>query len=105
MPRTHAWAALEAAHEAARRTDAKARYRVGLAALQWPARAIAALLHGDALPALGRARLTPDPTDLLALPALLMSPLLVRSRSRLRSHDRHARGHRRAPRRTRPCPG
>jgi hypothetical protein len=54
-------------------------YRVGLAALQWPARGIAALLHGDALPALGRARLTPDPTDLLALPALVLSPKLVRS--------------------------
>ena len=28
MPRTHAWAALEAAHEAARRTDAKARSKM-----------------------------------------------------------------------------
>jgi hypothetical protein len=55
-------------------------YRVGLAALRWPPHAIAAFLHGDGLPALGRVRLTPDPTDLLALPALMMSPqLLVRS--------------------------
>lgn len=52
-------------------------YRVALAALQWPARAIAALVRGDAAPALGRVRLTADPTDLLALPALLMGPALA----------------------------
>jgi hypothetical protein len=52
-------------------------YRIALAALQWPVRAIAAALHGDQLPALGRAHLTPDRTDLLALPALIVSPGLV----------------------------
>jgi len=53
-------------------------YRVGFAALQWPARAIAASVRGAPLPTLGRAQLTPDATDLLALPALVISPLLVR---------------------------
>ena len=53
-------------------------YRLAFAGLQWPARALAALLRGVALPMLGRAQLTRDPTDLLALPALLVSPYLVR---------------------------
>jgi hypothetical protein len=51
-------------------------YRVGLAALQWPAHAIAALLEGDTLPGVGRVRLTPDPTDLIALPAVWMWQLV-----------------------------
>lgn len=55
-------------------------YRVGLAAAQWPFRALAALAHGDALPAVGRVQLTADPTDLLALPALAVSIWLVSSR-------------------------
>ena len=59
--------------------DAGDLYRIGLAAVQWPFHAIAALVRGDGLPALGRVRLTPDPTDLLALPALLISPRLVRT--------------------------
>jgi hypothetical protein len=54
-------------------------YRVGLAALQWPFHALAALLDGSALPALGRVRLVQDPTDLLALPALLVPVALARS--------------------------
>jgi hypothetical protein len=52
-------------------------YRIALAALQWPVRAMAAALHGAQLPAMGRAHLTPDRTDLLALPALIASPRLV----------------------------
>ncbi|MEO8704317.1 MAG: hypothetical protein ABI867_29960 [Kofleriaceae bacterium] len=55
-------------------------YRVGLAALQWPFRALAALAGGDAVPALGRAQLTADATDLVALPALLVPIALGRSR-------------------------
>jgi hypothetical protein len=53
-------------------------YRVGLATLQWPFRAIGAALTGAALPALARVHLTADPTDLIALPALLVPVLLVR---------------------------
>ncbi len=56
---------------------AGALYRVGLAALQWPLRAAAAIAHGDALPALGRVHLTPDPTDLVAVPFVLVSVWLV----------------------------
>ena len=53
-------------------------YRAGLAAAQWPFRAIAAALADTALPALGRAHLTADPTDLIVLPALLVPVLLAR---------------------------
>ena len=59
-------------------------YRVGLAALQWPFRVVAAPL-GDALPALGRVHLTADPTDLLALPALLVPVIASCGRSRASS--------------------
>lgn len=45
-------------------------YRLGLAALQWPFRAIAALVQSHGLPSLGRAPLVADATDLVALPAL-----------------------------------
>ena len=53
-------------------------YRVGLAALQWPAHALVAVLDSATLPAIGRVQLTADPTDLLALPALLVPVWLVR---------------------------
>jgi hypothetical protein len=53
-------------------------YRAGLAALQWPFHAVAAAVTGHALPALGRVRLTQDPTDLIALPALLVPVALAR---------------------------
>ena len=53
-------------------------YRVGLAMLQWPFRALAAAFTNAALPALGRVHLTADPTDLIALPALLVPVRLVR---------------------------
>lgn len=59
-------------------------YRHGLAALQWPFRAITAIAHGDAAPALGRAHLTQDATDLLALPALAVSIWLVARETRQR---------------------
>jgi hypothetical protein len=53
-------------------------YRVGLGALQWPFRALWALLHAHALPALARVALTPDATDLVALPAVLIAVWLAR---------------------------
>lgn len=62
-------------------------YRVGLAALQWPLRALVAPL-GEALPALGRVHLTADPTDLVALPALLVPLTASRGRSRASSRRR-----------------
>jgi hypothetical protein len=52
-------------------------YRVGLAALQWPARAIGALVGGRATPGLGEVQLVMDPTDLLALPALAIPLALI----------------------------
>jgi hypothetical protein len=52
-------------------------YRVGLAALQWPFRVLAAAVTDTAIPGLGRARLTADPTDLVVLPALLVPVALA----------------------------
>ncbi|HSD86574.1 MAG TPA: hypothetical protein VLB44_03635 [Kofleriaceae bacterium] len=62
-------------------------YRVGLAALQWPVRAVIAHLHGLALPALGRAHLTQDPTDLVALVALVVPLWLARSERLVREPE------------------
>ena len=45
-------------------------YRNGLGAAQWPFRALAALLSGQAMPAFAPVAATPDAADLLALPAL-----------------------------------
>ena len=56
-------------------------YRIGLAALQWPFKALAAAVTDSALPALGRVQLTADPTDLLVLPMLLVPVLLTRPRT------------------------
>lgn len=46
-------------------------YAEGLGMLQWPFRAAGALATGEALPGVLPVRVTPDPTDLIALPALL----------------------------------
>ncbi len=62
-------------------TPMTALYRVGLGALQWPARAVAALIGGRALPALAPVAVWPDPTDLLALPALAIAWWLGSARS------------------------
>lgn len=51
-------------------------YRVGLAALQWPYHAAVALVAGDPTPPVGRVHLTQDPTDLIALPALVLAAWL-----------------------------
>lgn len=56
---------------------AGALYRIGLAVLQWPVRALVAIASGDAVPAVGRVHLTADPTDLLAVPFVLVSVWLV----------------------------
>ena len=45
-------------------------YRNGLGAAQWPFRALAALLSGQAMPTFAPVAATPDAADLLALPAL-----------------------------------
>ncbi len=52
-------------------------YRVGLGALQWPFRALASLQAGHDVPRLARVGLTPDATDLLALPAVLIAVWLA----------------------------
>jgi hypothetical protein len=65
-------------------------YRVGLAALQWPFRALWAALAGHGVPGLARVALTPDVTDLLTLPAVLIAVGLTgtaRAGSRRSSQD------------------
>lgn len=52
-------------------------YRVGLGALQWPFRALAAALSGNGVPGLAPVALTPDVTDLLAVPAVLVAVWLT----------------------------
>lgn len=53
-------------------------YRAGLGALQWPFRALWALLQGHDVPALARVALTPDATDVLTIPAVLIAVWLAR---------------------------
>lgn len=59
---------------------AGALYRIGLATLQWPARAVIAIVSGDPVPAVGRVHLTADPTDLIAVPFVLVSVWLMTHR-------------------------
>jgi hypothetical protein len=54
-------------------------YRAGLAMLQWPFRAAHALFTGHAVPVLGRVSLAMDPTDLVALVALVIPISLARN--------------------------
>jgi hypothetical protein len=73
-------------------------YRYGLGALQWPLRALAALVAGDPAPALAPVHLTADPTDLLALPALAI-PIALAITASARASDRSSpRTARRTPR-------
>lgn len=58
-------------------------YEVVMGLLRWPIDAGAALLGGKAVPARGRARLWPDATDLLTLPALVLPLHALRCRRRL----------------------
>jgi hypothetical protein len=53
-------------------------YRLSIALLQWPFHALRALVAGDALPGVGRARLVADRTDLIALVALAVPVVLAR---------------------------
>jgi hypothetical protein len=48
-------------------------YRVGLGVLQWPFRAVLALLSGGAVPDVARVHLTQDPTDVLTVPFVLVA--------------------------------
>jgi len=48
-------------------------YRWGLGALQWPVRAVVQLLHGRPVPSVLPVQLTPDPSDLLTVPFVLVS--------------------------------
>jgi hypothetical protein len=57
-------------------------YRVGLGALQWPFRCLIPLLTGADTPGLTRVFLTPDPSDLLTLPALLIPYWVVQQARR-----------------------
>ncbi len=51
-------------------------YRYGLGALQWPFRALAALLTGEGAPGLAPVSHTLDPTDLIALPSTFVAVLV-----------------------------
>lgn len=55
-------------------------YRHGLAVVQWPLRAIHGVVADGALPVVRPVQLTMDPTDLLALPALLVPIYMLRKR-------------------------
>jgi hypothetical protein len=59
-------------------------YCMILGALQWPFHALRALISGHALPGLPRIALTPDPSDLIALPAVLV-PIRLAARPRHRA--------------------
>jgi hypothetical protein len=54
-------------------TDA---YRWGLGALQWPVQAVPSYVQGHGLPGLRAVAVTPDPTDLLTTPFVLVAVLL-----------------------------
>ena len=58
-------------------------YRTGLGALQWPFAAFVALVGSGTLPELRPVAFVRDPTDLIALPALLI-PIIVGRRRGLR---------------------
>lgn len=60
-------------------------YRWGLGLLQWPVRALAALLSGRTTPGLAPVVLVRDPTDLIALPAVLLALAAGRRRWRTAS--------------------
>lgn len=62
-------------------------YRVILGWLQWPFGLVAALFGGAPVPVPHRVALTPDPTDLIALPALVAAYLV--GRTRIDSAQRH----------------
>jgi hypothetical protein len=53
-------------------------YRWALAAAQWPFHAIALSLQGGPMPSLHPVQLTPDPSDLLTLPAAAVALLFRR---------------------------
>jgi hypothetical protein len=57
-------------------------YRLLMSTLQWPARAIAALVDGHALPGVARVSFVHDVTDLVALPFLAVPAWLATRRSR-----------------------
>ena len=53
-------------------------YRVGLGVLQWPFRAVLAMVAGDRLPGVAHVQLAADRTDLVALVALAVPISLAR---------------------------
>lgn len=75
-------------------------YRVGLGALQWPFRALWSALAGHGLPRLAPVALTPDASDLLTLPAVLLA---VRLAARLAAATSSALPNRRADARPAGC--
>ncbi len=55
--------------------SANEAYRVTWGALQWPLRAARALAHGAPIPAVGRVVLVADPSDVLAVPFVVIAYL------------------------------
>ncbi len=62
---------------------AGAMYRFGLGALQWPFAAVLQLAQSHAVPAVRPVALTPDVTDLMALPALWVPWRIGSARTRV----------------------
>jgi hypothetical protein len=73
-------------------TPAGELYRVGLPVLQWPFRAVHALVTTGVLPGLTRVPLAADPTDLVALVALAMPVAIARRQAVSSSRDEVALG-------------
>lgn len=59
-------------------------YRLAWAAMQWPLRALRAVLAGRGAPGLARVVLVRDPTDLVAVPFVLVAWWVARRKSETR---------------------
>jgi hypothetical protein len=59
-------------------------YRYGLGAIQWPFHALFAIVRGHASPSFAPVAMVMDPTDVIALPALIV-PVWLTSRSSRRA--------------------
>lgn len=57
-------------------------YQTGLAAAQWPFKAVAVLFTGDEIPTVGAVALTGDSTDLITLPFALIAVAVGKSRQK-----------------------
>jgi hypothetical protein len=63
-------------------------YRVALGAMQWPWQVARALVSGSAVPGVRAVAAVTDPTDLLALPLLLVPALVIAPGAKVVTRDR-----------------